>query len=95
MLARNKYQSFSRYNQDIGEIKSRISDLERGQETEVRDLGPLVTRPPVLGDLSVTSQGSRDSVVDDEVDTVANVTQTNKQLDETTVIPTQVSLLTV
>ena len=61
----------------------------------MRDLGPLVTRPPVLSDLSVTSQGSRDSVVDDEVDTVANVTQTNKQLDETTVIPTQVSLLTV
>ena len=42
-------------------------------------------------DLSVASQGSRDSVVDtDEVDLAANVSQTNKQLDETTVTPTQV-----
>ena len=45
-------------------------------------------------DLSVASQGSRDSVVDtDEVDFAANVSQTNKQLDETTVTPNQVSFL--
>ena len=81
-----------RYSQDIGEIKSRVSELERGQETEAGDLGPLVTQPPMLGaslDLSMTS---RDSVVDtDEVDLAANVSQTNKQLDDTTVLPTQVS----
>ena len=45
-------------------------------------------------DLSMTSRDSRDSVVDtDEVDLVANVSQTNKQLDETTVLPTQVSFM--
>ena len=56
---------------------------------EVSDLGP-----PLLGtSLSVTSQsqGSRDSVVDtEEVDFAGNVSQTNKQLDETTVTATQV-----
>ena len=86
-----------RYSQDIGEIKSRVTELERGQETEVGDLGPLVTQPPMLGtglDLSVASQGSRDSVVDtEEVDFAANVSQTNKQLDETIVTPSQVSYL--
>ena len=45
-------------------------------------------------DLSVASQGSRDSVVDtEEVDFVANVSQANKQLDETIVTPSQVSFL--
>ena len=45
-------------------------------------------------DLSVASQGSRDSVVDtEEVDFAANVSQTNKQLDETIVAPSQVSYL--
>ena len=82
----------ARYSQDIGEIRSRVSELERGQQKEGGDLGP-----PMLGtglDLSVTSQGSRDSVVDtDEVDFAAKVSQTNKQLDETTVTPTQVSFL--
>ena len=85
-------ESTPRYSQDIGEIRSRVSELERGQQTEGGDLGP-----PMLGtglDLSVASQGSRDSVVDtDEVDFAANVSQTNKQLDETTVTPTQVSFL--
>ena len=42
--------------------------------------------------LSMTSRDSRDSVVDtEEVDFAANVSQTYKQLDETTVLPTQVS----
>ena len=42
--------------------------------------------------LSMTSRDSRDSVVDtEELDFAANVSQTNKQLDETTVLPTQVS----
>ena len=45
-------------------------------------------------DLSMTSRDSRDSVVDTvEVDFAENVSQTNKQLDETTVIPTQVSFI--
>ena len=43
-------------------------------------------------DLSMTSRDSRDSVVDtEELDFAANVSQTNMQLDETTVLPTQVS----
>ena len=45
-------------------------------------------------DLSLASDGSRDSVVDtEEVDFATNVSQTNKQLDETIVTPTQVSFV--
>merc|ERR1740129_122638 len=95
-VLREQVHTSARFSQDIGEIKSRVSELERGQETEAGDLGPLVTQPPMLGaslDLSMTSRTSRDSVVDtEEVDFAENVSQTNKQLDETTVIPTQVQV---
>jgi len=95
-VLREQVHTSARFSQDIGEIKSRVSELERGQETEAGDLGPLVTQPPMLGaslDLSMTSRDSRDSVVDtEEVDFAENVSQTNKQLDETTVIPTQVQV---
>merc|ERR1740129_1572939 len=95
-VLREQVHTSARFSQDIGEIKSRVSELERGQETEAGDLGPLVTQPPMLGashDLSMTSRDSRDSVVDTvEVDFAENVSQTNKQLDETTVIPTQVQV---
>jgi len=95
-VLREQVHTSARFSQDIGEIKSRVSELERGQETEVGDLGPLVTQPPMLGaslNLSMTSRDSRDSVVDtEEVDFAANVSQTNNQLDETTVLPTQVQV---
>jgi len=95
-VLREQVHTSARYSQDIGEIKSRVTELERGQQAEVGDFGPLVTQPPMLGtglDLSLASQGSRDSVVDtEEVDFATNVSQTNKQLDETIVTPTQVQV---
>ena len=84
-VLREQGHTFTRYTTDISDIRSRLVMLEQGKEDMLGEM--LVTHSTRPHNMSVISNDSRDSI--DNI-YVTNVSQTNNQLDETTVLPSQV-----
>ena len=94
-VLREQFHQYSSYSGELGDIKTRINELETTREDMMGD----ILRQQQLHSFSVTSNESVDfltvtnvSQVNESPDktTIANLSQANNQLDETLVFPSQV-----
>ena len=92
-------QAFSsaRYSQDIGDIRSRLMMLEQTRDQDMLSGQVMMVTRDMMDtrNMSVISSDSRDSVDNifiSNLTNVTNVSQTNNQMDETFVKPTQVNI---
>ena len=89
-VLREQVHSCTRFTSDIGDIRSRVTLLERGKEDIMmtKNMSAISTdsldHVLMTQNMSVTSTDSLDH-------DVINISQANNQLDETTVLPAQVS----
>ena len=94
-VLREQFHQYSSYSGELGDIKTRINELETTREDMMGD----ILRQQQLHSFSVTSNESVEyltvtnvSQANESMDTptITNVSQANNQLDETLVFPTQV-----
>ena len=88
-VLREQAFSSARYSQDMGDIRSRLMMLEQTRDQDMLS-GQVMM---VTRNMSVISSDSRDSVDNifiSNLTNFTNVSQTNNQMDETSVKPTQV-----
>ena len=94
-VLREQFHQYSSYSGELGDIKTRINELETTREDMMGD----ILRQQQLHSFSVTSNESVDFITvtnvgqaNDSLDTTAitNLSQANNQLDETLVFPSQV-----
>ena len=92
---REQFHQYSSYSGELGDIRTRINELETTREDMMGD----ILRQQQLHSFSVTSNESVEfltvtnvSQANESLDTptITNVSQSNNQLDETLVFPTQV-----
>ena len=97
-VLREQYHKYSRYSVELGDIKTRINELETTREDM---MGDILRHQQLQSFNSVTSNESVEFIatnvsqaVNESTDflNMTNVSQTNNQLDETLVLPPQVQL---
>ena len=90
-VLREQVHSCTRYTMDIGDIKSRVTLLERSKEEMMMTKTMSAISTDSLDNVLMTQNMSVTST--DSIDVyVTNVSQANNQLDETTVLPSQMSI---
>ena len=94
-VLREQFHQYSSYSGELGDIKTRINELETTREDMMGD----ILRQQQLHSFSVTSNESVEfltvtnvSQANESLDTsiINNISKANNQLDETLVFPTQV-----
>ena len=94
-VLREQAFSSARYSQDMGDIRSRLMMLEQTRDQDMLSGQVMMVTRDMMDtrNMSVISSDSRDSVDNifiSNLTNVTNVSQTNNQMDETSVKPTQV-----
>merc|ERR1719384_2620117 len=94
-VLREQAFSSARYSQDMGDIRSRLMMLEQTRDQDMLSGQVMMVTRDMMDtrNMSVISSDSRDSVDNifiSNLTNVTNVSQTNNQMDETIVKPTQV-----
>ena len=94
-VLREQFHQYSSYSGELGDIKTRINELETTREDMMGDIlrqhqlhSFSLTSNESVDFLTVTNLGQANESLD--TPTMANLSQANNQLDETLVFPSQV-----